>query len=144
LKSITKKFGPYPASHRQPNHEGHCRLIHGHNFYFDVTFSAVQLDKCGFVYDFGQCKEIKEELAFYFDHTFLLNESDPEKIKIMDFLHSIGLNNVRLFPNVSAEALAQWVQMKAEAIVDVRTEHRVSITRVVCWEDEKNSATYDA
>jgi len=36
--TCTKKFGEYPFAHRQPLHDGMCKLVHGHNWTFEVEF----------------------------------------------------------------------------------------------------------
>jgi 6-pyruvoyltetrahydropterin/6-carboxytetrahydropterin synthase len=143
--SITKRFGPYPFSHRQPKHDGHCALIHGHNWSFDITFDSTLRDENGFILDFGKMGELKEHFKALFDHTFLVQENDPAKDRLMQ-LHVEKLAKVTLCKSGSAEALAEWVYEIAEQWVfheEDCVKRNVDIVRVTVWEDEKNSATYE-
>lgn len=78
MHRVTKVFKGYPFAHRQHTHDGHCRLIHGHNWDFEIALEADQLDENGFVYDFGKFGWLKEWLENMFDHTLLLNKDDPQ------------------------------------------------------------------
>jgi len=149
MTTIRKRFGPYPAAHRQPKHDGHCAQIHGHNWYFEVTFTAETLDKCGFVLDVGKMHHIKAWFNERFDHTVLLNLDDPllpqfEKWDA-DFrmaTHSHLFKIVKV-PDCSMEGLAQWVGANLQAVLD-QSDHNfsrgVAVVSVTCYEDEKNSA----
>ena len=61
--TCTKRYDNLPFAHRQPNHEGHCSLIHGHNWSFEFEFKASKLDGNGFVIDFGDLKWPDHALA---------------------------------------------------------------------------------
>ena len=80
--TCSKTYTDLPFAHRQPSHQGHCALIHGHNWSFEFEFAADKLDECGFVIDFGKLKWLKDWINERFDHTLVLNESDP----MLDFL----------------------------------------------------------
>jgi 6-pyruvoyltetrahydropterin/6-carboxytetrahydropterin synthase len=141
MLTITKRFGPYPAAHRQPKHEGHCAKIHGHDLCFEIEFSASKLDKCGFVLDFGgeTMKGIKQMLEELFDHTFLCNVDDHELINF--FKHAPSLVNLKTVPDCSAEGLASLLY----GLVDnhlFQEMRDVKITRITVFEDSKNSATF--
>lgn len=142
--TCAKRFGPYPFAHRQPNHAGHCQLIHGHNWDFVVTFAATERDKCGFVVDFGgaEIKRIRENLAELFDHTLVLNFSDPFVDDIKKFLDVRGIANVTQVMDSSCEGLAEFIYMSLNLWLKDWTKGRVSVIRVTVNEDEKNSASY--
>lgn len=142
MHTVTKRYQDLPAAHRQPNHKGHCRLIHGHNWAFDITFGCEHLDECGFVIDLGDLQAVKEWIEATFDHTLLLNEDDPmlESIKLVRVLE------IRLVPNCGMEGLAEFVFkaindgfLKTQFHLRNKGLHVVSVT---CWEDSKNRATY--
>src|SRR3954469_25867664 len=78
MYAVTKTYRDLPAAHRQPFHEGHCKLVHGHNWRFDITFSCEELDSNGFVVDVGKLGWIKLLLEDTFDHTLLINRNDPK------------------------------------------------------------------
>ena len=144
--SCTKRFDNLPFAHRQPEHKGHCSLIHGHNWSFEFEFRAVALDGNGFVLDFGSLAWLKTWLDFNFDHTLVLNSDDPYAGILQNTLLNGPkiLAQIRFVPNCGAEGLAQFVHsMVRETIVD-KTAGRVRLHRVTVFEDNRNSATYIA
>ena len=143
--TCTKRYDDFPAAHRQPNHDGHCALIHGHNWSFEFEFVASALDECGFVVDFGKLKWLKDELSVMFDHTLLLNETDPKRGVIEAALASFGIHNVVVVPDCSCEGLAQLlIERITRRLAGVWFGGRaVAVKRVTVFEDGKNSATVD-
>lgn len=144
-RTITKRFGPYPAAHRQHNHSGHCRLIHGHNWTFEVTFKSAVLDPNGFVVDFGDFKDLKQEFERLFDHTFLVNHDDPQLAEFGK-LHDAGLARVVIVPSGSAEGIASLVHATALKWVYAsheRSKRGVFVDSATVFEDDKNSATFN-
>jgi len=139
--TITKIFKGYPFAHRQPEHEGHCSLIHGHNWDFEVTLEADELDECGFVYDFGKFKEFKEWLTAMFDHTCLINHSDPEASRLLK-LRDEGLADIVLVSSCSCEGLAEMVYRELVTRIAESEGTRVRVVSVTVHEDYKNKSTY--
>lgn len=145
MHTVTKQYRDFPAAHRQPNHDGHCRLIHGHNWGWDIVFSCDELDKNGFVIDVGNLKEVKAFLTNYFDHTLLLNGDDPEYTNLA---HHLGhLAKIVLVPNCGMEGLAKFVFEKVQGLIDSDAfaeafGRNLRVVKVTCWEDSKNSSTY--
>ena len=141
MYSITKRLGPYPFAHRQPKHEGHCKLIHGHNWYFEVTLTSHNLDENGFVYDFGKFKPFKAVMENLFDHTLVLCHDDPE----LDFFRSReDLFDLTIVPSASCEGLAERVwNLLSTYLNDSDLTNEVIFSRVRCFEDEKNTAIYE-
>ena len=142
MLTCTKIYLDIPFAHRQPNHTGHCQLIHGHNWSLEIEFSAEKLDKCGFVVDFGDLGYLKNYLA-HLDHALVLNESDPfvGTDLYLECL-ALGLFKPVLVPDCSSEGLAVLFQKEMDALVGVNTEGRVRVTRVKVMEDHKNSVEY--
>lgn len=138
--TISKTFLGYPFAHRQPNHKGHCALIHGHNWDFTIELSAPDgyLDENDFVYDFGKFAWLKEWFTEMFDHTCVINATDPllEKFKTM---HAEGLMNLKIVPSASAEGLAKLIY---EYITKMDLGENVDLISVTVKEDYKNTATY--
>ena len=142
--TVTKSWRDLPAAHRQPNHDGHCRLIHGHNWGFDITFGCDALDGNGFVVDVGKLKPIKDRLVSLFDHTLLINGDDPllGRFRGMD---EEGLIALVIVPNCGMDGLSKMGARDAQQILEVLTEkdgRKVFVHEVVCWEDGKNRASY--
>jgi 6-pyruvoyltetrahydropterin/6-carboxytetrahydropterin synthase len=144
--TVKKSYRDLPAAHRQPNHKGHCRLIHGHNWAFDFVFGCSARDDNGFVVDVGELGAIKTFLQDTFDHTLLLNHDDPYLDDLVSQLNNFFAKIVKV-PNCGMEALAEFVHKNANRILlDVKPadyEHRLlRCIEVTVWEDSKNSSTY--
>lgn len=137
MYTIEKTFPEYPAAHRQPFHDGHCALIHGHNWTFKVGLRSETLDGNGFVYDFGHFKWLKEWLNYMFDHTLLLQANDPELTTIETRIGEFSA--IRIVNSVSAEGLAELVY---NYIRYEKPELAHMLAYVTVEEDSKNSATY--
>jgi 6-pyruvoyltetrahydropterin/6-carboxytetrahydropterin synthase len=145
--TCTKYYEDYPFAHRQPKHDGHCALIHGHNWGFEFTFSAKELDACGFVVDFGKLKWLRDWLDGTFDHTLVLNEDDPA----LDYLREklqVGTGNpfakLVVVPDCSSEGLAKYVFHHISGLIKADYGGRVVLDSVTVFEDSKNKATYTA
>lgn len=149
--TCSKTYVDFPFGHRQPSHNGHCAWIHGHNWSFKFTFSATELDECGFVIDFGKLKWLKQWLEERFDHTVLLNEDDPRLEYLIEMLRSdiwscdeIGaerLAKIITVSDCSCEGIAKFLLEEVGKLVSEQTKGRVSVSEVVVYEDSKNSAT---
>lgn len=163
MHTVTKKYRDFPAAHRQPRHAGHCRLIHGHNWGFDIVFTCQQLDDNGFVIDVGTLGDIKAFLTDKFDHTLLLNSDDPELKHLNGGLGGqeviVGkpgeetvtidrppLAKIVVVPNCGMEGLARYVFAWVDDWIDNSSAdnrmRELQVTSVTCWEDSKNAATY--
>lgn len=164
--TCSKIFADFPFAHRQHNHDGHCALIHGHNWAFRLTFEADTLeDGTEFVVDFGKLKWIKEWLCQNFDHTLVLNANDPH----LDYLKAVlcmsnmaerqditapPVNFAKLVvvPNCGAEGLARWILEELNAAFAKESngvpadwvKRNVRVRAVEVLEDERNSATVTA
>ena len=145
MKKITcsKSYKDLPFAHRQPNHEGHCRFIHGHNWDLKFTFTAERLDECGFVIDFGGLKWLKDLLEWWFDHTTVLNEDDPlrEYFEASKVNEDGGIYDLRFLPDCSCEGIASFVFTMVDDILNDKTLGRVRLDTLTLSEDSKNSAT---
>lgn len=154
--TCTKRYPDIPFAHRQHNHPGHCRFIHGHNWAFILTFSARSLDVCDFVIDFGgpEMKAVKQWLTDTFDHKLVLNDADPFLGYLLEALGNarhpampeVGnvytLADTLAVPSASSEGLAKWVFAKIGDRVYQGTGGRVQLVSVTVEEDSKNSATF--
>ena len=140
---ITKMFGPFPFAHRQHKHSGHCSLIHGHNWYFEICLKSGDLDENGFVYDFGKFKWLKSWLEETFDHTIVINEDDPYH-GLFHVLHEQGLMKMITLRNCSSEALAKHVYqyIQDRMMKQPSSDRNLELLWVKVYEDEKNKAIY--
>lgn len=142
MLTCTKLYSDFPFAHRAPKHDGHCKLIHGHNWSFEITFVAAKRDENGFVVDFGKLKELREMLNSFFDHTLVLNDNDPLRDEFRAFCKLWKLDNIVLVPDCSCEGIAMFVHQMSNALVMKQTAERVHVRTVRVFEDSKNSACY--
>ncbi|WP_300541651.1 6-carboxytetrahydropterin synthase [Maricaulis sp.] len=128
---------------RQWAADSHCHLLHGYSFGFRFVFAAEQLDKRGWVIDFGKSGfgKIRDWLHDMFDHTLLVAEDDPER-PALEALGERGLAQVRIVPGTSCEWMAQMTFEKADEIVREATGGRCWVESVECSEHGANSAIY--
>lgn len=143
--TVKKQWRDFPAAHRQHKHDGHCSLVHGHNWGFDVVFSCDDLDECGFVIDIGKLQVFKQRLETLFDHTCLINSDDPslDHFKEQD---ARKLINLVIVDNCGMEGLAYMIWREFNTICDATesmNKRGVCVTSVTCHEDSKNTATYE-
>jgi 6-pyruvoyltetrahydropterin/6-carboxytetrahydropterin synthase len=141
--TCTKTFADLPFAHRQHNHDGHCALVHGHNWSFTFEFGATELDADGFVIDFGKLKWLRKGLEELFDHTLLLNECDPDLEFYKMFSEGVADKpkwKLTIVPNCGAEGLAQYLLTQYQPIIATLTNGRVFIHSVTVHEDTRNSA----
>jgi len=137
----TKVFDGFSTAFRQWRADhSHCRFVHGYALSFKVWFEG-DLDDRNWVTDFGGFKEIKEDLAMWFDHTLVVAEDDPamESFKELD---SLGVADLRVMPAVGCERFAMFVFEKVDAAIQAMTASRVRAVKVECFEHGKNSAIY--
>jgi 6-pyruvoyltetrahydropterin/6-carboxytetrahydropterin synthase len=69
----------FDSAHRLINHEGKCRMLHGHRYAVEASFCAKQLDDVGRVIDFGVIREVLGSwIDEHFDHNTILSISDKK------------------------------------------------------------------
>lgn len=144
MTTCTKRYSDLPFAHRQPNHSGHCKFIHGHNWSFEIEFASSALDECGFVVDFGRLGDVERWLETMFDHTLVVNATDP-KLSELEKCHILDIIDLRIIPDCSSEGLAHFVASQVDDMLDQRKDlgdRKVWVVRVTCYEDDRNSATW--
>lgn len=135
-----KTYPDIAFAHRQHRHDGHCALIHGHNWAITLTFSCNETDVSGFVVDFGKLKYLKTWITENLDHACLFNEDDNERhALIAQFGH---LFKTYIVPTSSCEGLAKHIYEVFDPMIRAETEGRAWLTKVEVEEDSKNSAAY--
>ncbi|MAD68415.1 MAG: 6-pyruvoyl tetrahydropterin synthase [Synechococcus sp. CPC100] len=141
--TCSKHFEGYPCSHRQWQHPGHCRFVHGYSRSFTVWFAATHLDQCGFVVDFSSLRPLEKQLRDQFDHTFLVNSDDP-LMQQWQTLHEQGALDLRVMDNVGMEASARLVWGWANVLLLNRDAGRSCCWKVEARENPANGASYEA
>ena len=146
----TKRFDGFSTVFRQWGAEGtHCKYLHGYDVEIKVTFEG-ELDHRNWVWDFGGMKRAKGNIDgmnpkawfdYMFDHTTIVAEDDPYLTTFRE-LHTQGVIQLRVVPNVGAEKFAEFVFNKVNTFVQEETEGRVRVTEVEVFENNRNSAIY--
>jgi 6-pyruvoyltetrahydropterin/6-carboxytetrahydropterin synthase len=127
---------------RQWKADSHCNKLHGYSLGFRFLFEAEKLDERNWVYDFGDCKWIKEYLESMFDHTLVVDQSDPY-LKSLIGLDKFDLASVVVLDGVGCEKFAEHVHKHISGIVQSNTNNRVSLKSVEVFEHGANSAIYE-
>lgn len=139
--SCSKSYEDFPCSHRQWQHEGHCRYVHGYSRSFTFWFMATELDSNGFVVDFSSLKSLEKRLREHFDHTFLINQDDP-LLHYWRELHGLGALDLRIMDNVGMEFSSKLIWNWANEYL-----YEIDNGRSCCWktesrENRSNAATF--
>jgi 6-pyruvoyltetrahydropterin/6-carboxytetrahydropterin synthase len=67
----------FDAAHRVMKHNSKCKMLHGHRYVLEASFSAEHLDELGMVIDFGIIKDILGDwVDNNWDHNTILNSKD--------------------------------------------------------------------
>lgn len=127
---------------RQWRAQSHCHLLHGYAIAVKVVFGADELNDKNWVYDFGNTKWIKEALQYYFDHTVLIAEDDPQ-LSVFQKLDSMKLVNLRVLEDVGCEAFAEFIYNSIQSNVNRETNGRVKVMSVEVMEHGANSAVFN-
>ena len=135
-----KTYRDIPFAHRQHLHDGHCALVHGHNWSFTFVFGCDETDANGFVIDFGKLGFIKDWFGTHLDHACVLNEDDPRREALVGGAPEAW--KIYLVPNCSCEGLAVHVYEQIDRLVREASGDRAFVKSVRVEEDTKNAATY--
>ena len=130
-----------PCAYRNWKSDTECYKLHGYDRSFRFVFGCKNLDKQGFVVDFGGLKEIKRQLEYWFDHTVILQSDDP-LVPVFENLQQSGHCELRTFPLISCEGLAQWVAEYVDHMLQETTQGRSWVISCEMIEAEKNSSIY--
>lgn len=117
LKVVTQ----FSAAHSLRNFHGKCEDLHGHNWKVEIYVVSEELDQAEIVMDFGELKDMAEEVLSGLDHKHL-NE--------LEFFQT---------NNPSSENIARFIY---EGLVSIIDRPAVSVSRVSAWESDTSRATY--
>lgn len=134
-----KEIGP--CAYRNWRSDSDCYLLHGYDRSFKFVFACNNLDKQGFVVDFGGLKEVKRQLEYWFDHTVILQSDDP-MLRTLKRLEALGHMAVRTFPVISCEGLAEWIAEYVDDVLQKKDAGRSWVVSCEMIEAEKNSAVH--
>ena len=110
IKQISTKVIPLGSTaFRQWRAKSHCRLLHGYRLSTKIYFYAEDLDETNWIFDFGNCKEIKAILENQFDHTTCVAADDPE-LDLFKLMNEKDMIDLRIMKNgVSIEKTSEWI-----------------------------------
>lgn len=144
----TKSFKNLPCAHGQwfdmtPDRQpGHCASVHGYDREVTFTFAG-EIDNYGWIFPFGDLKEVRKFLEHYFDHTLVLGADDPRLANIPPEMCEPGqiLGSLRVLPyGVSMEMSSLFVWEYVNPYIYNVTGGRVYVEKVEMREHDKNSA----
>lgn len=129
------KLFTFEAAHRLPEHDGHCKRLHGHSYTVEVVVDGPASKTTGMVADFGTLSRIwKGFLEPFLDHRTLLWMGDELAEQIFPY---IGEALVRVGFVPSAENIATFIKNQFEAAIDLDDVH---VHKVRVWETAKSWA----
>jgi 6-pyruvoyltetrahydropterin/6-carboxytetrahydropterin synthase len=134
-----KELGP--CAYRNWNSDTDCYLLHGYCRSFKFVFGCKNLDKQGFVVDFGGLKDFKRWLEDKFDHTVILQADDP-MVHVFRKLEEKGHLKLNTFPLVSSEGLAEYVGECLDSILQRKYDGRCWVISSEHIEASKNGSFY--
>lgn len=102
----TKEYiDEFPVAYKQWKADTHCKFNHGYSFSMKFYFGTDELDRRGWVCDYGGLKELKQFLKDQFDHRTLIAADDPDLEKYKQ-LEKEGIMKLNILPAMGCEALA--------------------------------------
>jgi len=113
----------FEAAHDLPNHEGKCRLVHGHSYKLIIEVegpvqSEILNPEAGMVMDYGRLKGVVNDL-------------------VIDRLDHSYLNDI--FPNPTAENMVIYI-----ATILKHQLLPAKLTKVELWETRNSYAKWEA
>lgn len=98
----------FDAAHRIINHESKCKMLHGHRYALEATFTANELDNLGRVIDFGVIRQLLGTwIDDNLDHNTILSIADK---KLGDNIAAeTGQKIYYIAENPTAENIAQYI-----------------------------------
>lgn len=105
----TKEYhDEFPCAYKQWKADTHCNLNHGYSFTLKFYFGANELDRRGWVLDYGGFKELKQILRDQFDHRTLIAADDPDLERYRE-LEREGILKLTVLPGMGCERIADML-----------------------------------
>jgi 6-pyruvoyltetrahydropterin/6-carboxytetrahydropterin synthase len=106
--STKEWINEFPVAYKQWKADTHCNLNHGYSLSMKFYFGANELDKRGWVCDFGGLKELKQTLKEQFDHTTLIAEDDPDLSRYRE-MEKDGIMRLTVLPGMGCERISDML-----------------------------------
>ena len=122
----------------------HCQYVHGYQLKAKFWFGCTELDNKNWAADFGDLKDLKQELQRTFDHKLLIAADDPllEEFKALEQKGAVQLSIFE--EGVGIERAAEHCFRTASKIIREKYGSRVWVSKVEVFEHEDNSAIYES
>jgi 6-pyruvoyltetrahydropterin/6-carboxytetrahydropterin synthase len=111
----------FAAAHKLVGYQGDCAKVHGHNWIIEAYIKCSELDDIGLGIDFRDIKDAIKEILKEFDHTFLNDHPDFQKM------------------NSTSENLAKYFYKRLEKIINTDV---VKVSKVKISETPHDGAYY--
>ncbi|MCD6405407.1 MAG: 6-carboxytetrahydropterin synthase QueD [Planctomycetes bacterium] len=115
-----KVSSEFAAAHFLRGYQGKCENVHGHNWKVEVRLRCGKLDKLGMVMDFRKIRALVSEVIERFDHKFLNEMKEFEKI------------------NPTTENVSRMIYEE----VGPQLPPGITVSQVSCWESDRCAASY--
>jgi len=144
----TKVYKYLPCGHAQyfdreaDGSPGECASVHGYDRSVEFTFAG-EVDEMGWIVPFGELKDVKTFLEYYFDHVTVLPANDPRLEHITEELTVPGglLGTLRVLPSgVSMEMSSLFIWEHVNHYIYKLTQGRCYVERVRVYEHDRNDA----
>ena len=139
MLSCTRRI-EFDAAHRILNHESKCKMLHGHRYSLELTFSSKELDKLGRVIDFGNVRDIIGKwIDDNLDHNTILSQNDKE---LGDLIESkTGQKIYYLKENPTAENIAK--HLFEDIVPELFKDYDTNLVKIKLYETPNCSVEID-
>jgi len=148
----TKAWHKLPCAHAQhfdkepDGSPGECASWHGYDRSVVMTFAG-EIDEMGWIVPFGELRDLKRWIEYYFDHTAVVAANDPRLELIKEANAKIenagpaAMFQLRVLPfGVSMEMSSLFIWHYANPFIMSVTNGRCYVEKVECIEHDSNSA----
>lgn len=132
----TKEYhDEFPCAYKQWRADTHCNLNHGYSFSIKFYFGANELDRRGWVMDYGGLRELKQILKDQFDHKTIIAHDDPDLPTYLE-LEKSGILKLTILPGMGCERIADMLYKFVNTVYIPDYLGQSEAERVWCWRVE--------
>lgn len=132
----TKEYhDEFPCAYKQWRADTHCNLNHGYSFSIKFYFGANELDRRGWVIDYGGLRELKQILKDQFDHKTIIAHDDPDLPTYLE-LEKSGILKLTILPGMGCERIADMLYKFVNTVYIPDYLGQSEAERVWCWRVE--------
>ena len=132
----TKEYhDEFPCAYKQWRADTHCNLNHGYSFSIKFYFGANELDRRGWVMDYGGLRELKQILKDQFDHKTIIAQDDPDLPTYLE-LEKSGILKLTILPGMGCERIADMLYKFVNTVYIPDYLGQSEAERVWCWRVE--------